>query len=147
VRVYLPATLDEVRPGADLPARQAHAVTPALRQALPDADDEGREYVAQLTAADAALALLTADPDAPRLRVVVAADVAGARPTPDAGPTTVVLPGPVTPDQLACLLVDEPQAAADVAAAANGDHTAADRLDERDLLWYDVSEIGFVPRP
>lgn len=144
--MYLPTTLDEVRPGADLVVRRAHAVTAALRAALPDADDEGLEYVAQLAAADDALTVLADDPAAPRLRVVVAADVAGARPASDGSPTAVVLPGPVAPTQVACLLVDEPEAAADVAAAAGGDQPARDRLDERDLLWYDVSEIGFVPR-
>jgi len=146
VRVYLPTTLDAVQPGADLTVRQAHAVTVALRAALPDTDDEGLEYVAQLAAADDALAALAADPAAPRQRVVVAADVEAARPAPDGPATAVVLSGPVAPAQVACLLVDEPEAAADVAAAAGGDQSARDRLDARDLLWYDVSEIGFVPR-
>ncbi len=146
MRVYLPTTLDAVQPGADLTVRRAHAVTAALRAALPEADDEGLEFVAQLAAADDALAALAADPQAPRLRVVVAADVEGARPVPDGLPTAVALPGPVTPAQVVCLLVDEPEAAADVAAAVGGDQPARDSLDERDLLWYDVSEIGFVPR-
>ena len=146
VRVYLPTTLDGVRPGVDLVVPRAHAVTAALRAALPDADDEGLEYVAQLAAADDALLALAADPAAPRLRVVVAADVSGARPVPDGPPTAVDLSGPVVPAQVACLLVDEPAAAPDVAAAVGGDQSAYDRLEERDLLWYDVSEIGFVPR-
>jgi len=144
--VYLPTTLDDLLPGAKLSVCQGHGVTPALREALPGVDEEGLEYVAQLAAADDALAALAAAPEAPRLRVVVAADVPGARPAPHGGPTAVVLPGPVEPDQMACLLVDEPAAADDVAAAVAGDQSATDRLDERDLLWYDVCEIGFVPR-
>ncbi len=146
MRVYLPTTLDAVQPGADLTVRRAHAVTSALRAALPDTDDEGLEYVAQLAAADDSLAALAADPAAPRQRVVVAADIEGARPAPGGPPTAVVLPGPVAPAQVACLLVDEPEAAADVAAAVGGDESAQGDLDERHLLWYDASEIGFVPR-
>lgn len=146
MRVYLPTTLDAVQPGADLAVPRAHAVTPALRAALPGTDDEGLEYVAQLTAADDCLAALADDPAAPRQRVVVAADVGGARLVPDGPPSAVLLPGPVASAQVVCLLVDEPEAAPDVAAAVGGDEPARDRLDGRDLLWYDVSEIGFVPR-
>ena len=146
MRAYVPATLDEVETGLSLAARAAHAVTPALRAALPDADEEDLEYAAQLAAADDALAALAADPSAPRLRVVVAADVPQAAPAVPGVPSAVTLTGAVDLADVACLLVDEPEAAADVTATLSGDVAARDRLDERALLWYDVSEIGFVPR-
>ena len=56
VRIYLPASLDELDPASGpLSARRAHAVTPALRAMFPDEDDEGLEYAAQLAAADDSL--------------------------------------------------------------------------------------------
>jgi len=136
--------LDRLRPNADLALTHAHAVTAELRAALPGTDDEGLEYAAQSAAADDCLTLLATSRDAPRLRVVVAADVEAAAPVPGS-PTVVVVRTPVSFDQVACVLVDEPEAARDVAAAAAGDPQGLERLEERDLLWYDVSEIGFIP--
>src|ERR1700727_1366763 len=80
MRVYLPCTL----PGlADVlakgeigpPPLRAFAVTPALREGYAAGDDEELEYVAMLAAARRSLWLLDADQDAPRRRVVLAADV------------------------------------------------------------------------
>lgn len=147
MRVYVPATLDEI-PGP-LTARTAHAVTPALRAALPDEDDETCEFVAQLTAADDALDLLRDQPEAPRLRLVVSVDVPDAS-VQDAGdgsaPSAVRLLVDVTEAVVACVHVDEPDARADVVAALAGDAAAVERLEERDLLWYDTSELGAIPR-
>ena len=61
-------------------------------------------------------------------------------------PSAVELTRAVPQSDVICAHVDEPAAAADVALAAGGDEAAAERLDERDLLWYDASEIGSVPR-
>ena len=86
VRIYLPSTLDELdttatRSGgsgnavASFEPRIVHAVTPALREALPDEDEEGLEFLALLAAADEALLRIGARPDAPRLRLVLSLDV------------------------------------------------------------------------
>ena len=53
----------------------AFAVTPALREAYASGDDEELEYVAMPPAARQSLRLLAGDQDAPRRRVVLAADV------------------------------------------------------------------------
>jgi len=45
-------------------------------------------------------------------------------------------------DSIACFFLDEPDAEADARAAAGGNEKALERLEERDLLWYDVSELG-----
>ncbi|MFC8922750.1 DUF6912 family protein [Cellulosimicrobium sp. NPDC057127] len=176
MRIYLPATLDEldavsVTAGAarwTVAPRAAHAVTTALGRALPDEDEEGLEYAAALEAADDSLALVAARPDAPRQRLVVTLEV------PD-GAVQVVEPQPGADDEdapapsavevvrtvpdvaIVCVHVDEPAAAPDVEAvlaAADGDGPEADaaldaaleRVTERDLLWYDWSELGDVPR-
>ncbi|MFI2753018.1 DUF6912 family protein [Cellulomonas sp. P22] len=155
MRIYLPATLDELDPPAGggpvvLAPRRVHAVTPALVAALPEEDDEEHEYAAQLGAADDALLLVAARPAAPQLRLVLAADVPDAHVSPvgDDGvaPSLVDLTEPVTLAQVVCGHVDEPEAVADVEAAVTGDEQALDRLAERDLLWYDVSELGAIPR-
>ncbi len=154
MRLYLPATLDDLDPDADgavtLTPRVAHAVTPALRAALPDEDEEGLEFSAHLAAADDSLALVGESADAPPLRLVVTVDVppeavreAGSL---DAGPSAVELVTRVGRDAIACVHVDEPALREDVRAALAGDEAAAERVADADLLWYDVAELGELPR-
>jgi hypothetical protein len=59
-------------------------------------------------------------------------------------PSVVRLTSTVGWDDVACAHVDEPAAVADVTAALAGDPHAAERLAERDLLWYDASELGHL---
>ena len=78
VRIYVPATLTSlagfVAAGGVGPTPvRARAVTPWLREAWPEADEEEWEYAALMAAADDSAAMLT-DEDPPR-RVVLAADV------------------------------------------------------------------------
>src|ERR1700734_3601892 len=84
MRVYLASTLPGLAKiladGQVGPASlRAFAVTPALREAYASGDDEELEYVAMLAAARQSLRLLDADQDAPRRRVVLAADVPDAQ--------------------------------------------------------------------
>lgn len=147
MRIYLPATLSELADPEGLGPRVVHAVTPGLRAALPDEDEEGLEYAAQLLAADDSLDLIGTG--APR-RVVVAADVEAEAVTPlgddDAAPSAVRLLEAVPWDDVACAHVDEPAARPDVTATLAGDEDAADRLAERDLLWFDVTELAALAR-
>jgi len=150
VRIYLPATLDELD-ATDLPARRGHAVTSELRVALPDEDDEGLEFAAQLMAADDSFELLRAAPGAPRLRLVVSLDVAEDEvelvvDEDDGAPSLVELTGPLKVSAIVCAHVDEPGARADVEAALAGDEAAGERLDDADLLWYDATELAQIPR-
>jgi hypothetical protein len=151
VRLYLPVTLLDVDAAAsrpDVDVRRAHAVTPALRELFPDDDDEGLEYAAQLAAADDSLELLASTADAPRLRVVLSADVEDGAVTvlADEIPSAVELAGPVPWTAVVCAHVDEPAATDDVTQALTGDEEAVERLDERDLLWYDATELDTIPR-
>lgn len=150
MRIYLPVTLVELQldPDVVLTPRVVHAVTSALRSHWPDEDEEGWEYAAQAAAADASLVLLAGGAQAPALRVLVAADVddAAVRELDDPEvPSAIELVQPVDLTRVVSVHVDEPAAAADVARAAAGDESAIERLDERDLLWYDVSEIADIP--
>lgn len=153
VRIYLPATLADLdRTGghrADLTPRLVHAVTAELRQALLEDDDEGREYAALLTAADDSLLLVAATPTAPHQRLVLTAEVSDdvVRPgAEDAPPSLVRLTAPVPWDRVVCAHVDELAAVPDVDAALGGDADAVERLSERDLLWYDATELDEIPR-
>jgi len=103
MRVYLPATLPglagllrmaEIGPA---PLR-AFAVTPALREWYASGDLEELEYVAMMHAARASLRMLVEDPQAPRRRVVIAADVPDQQVGTTAGfdePTVVEILAPV----------------------------------------------------
>ncbi len=148
VRVYLPAVLDQL-PCDQVGPGGGHAVTADLRAALPGEDDEGWEYAALLAAADDALALLARHPGAPRLRVVLAADVPDNLVDVPAGPdepaTAVDLVAGAPWSAVVSVHVDEPDAAGEVVAALAGDIAADERLAERELLWYDVTEVGRIP--
>jgi hypothetical protein len=143
MRCYLPALMDELDLDV-LPPRQGWAVTDQVRALLPEEDDEGLEYWAQTEAAQASVDLIRGT-EAPCLRVVVVAQVRDAD-VAELELGAVEVSVPVSFDDVVCLLVDEPDAAADVAGAVDGDAEAQARVEDRDLLWYDVTERGHVPR-
>src|SRR6266700_2042927 len=134
MRVYLPATLPglagllrkaEIGPA---PLR-AFAVTPALREWYASGDLEELEYVAMTHAARASLRLLGDEPQAPRRRVVLAADMPDEQVgTTAAGfdePTLVPLDRVVSghiDDEVA--MPDVAKAVAALAAADSGDYDA-----------------------
>jgi len=158
VRLYLPATLPLLATWlqeGQAPPGAAHAVTPTLREWYREGGEEELEYVAQLAAARASLDLLDADPDAPRRRVVVAADVADldvAVSPDDRSAVAVGVPVPVS--QWAAGMVDDEDsdvvvsaAVTALRAAAAGDADAAFALDEAgatELGWYAVQELGIL---
>jgi uncharacterized protein DUF6912 len=162
MRVYLASTL----PGlADILADaqvgpaplRAFAITPALREAYASGDDEELEYVAMLAAARQSLRLLDAAPDAPRRRVVLAADVPDAEVSwqaYDDEPATVAVATAIPVTALAAGHIDDPGAAADVAAAADavaaadvGDDDASftvDSAEAHELAWYATQELEYL---
>ncbi|MGE5290378.1 MAG: DUF6912 family protein [Micromonosporaceae bacterium] len=169
MRVYLPSTIPRL--AAALKANEigspplcAFAVTPALREWYASGDVEELEYAAMTAAARASLRLLAADSEAPRRRVVLAAEV------PD---EAVVRHGGVSSDRLdqhdraavrvtvgvpmakvVSAHIDDPVAAADVraavaalAAADDGDDDArftVDGAEGHELLWYAGSELPYL---
>lgn len=160
IRVYVPATLpalSALRAQGALAAEAAHAVTPALREWYAEGDEEELEYVAFTRAAQAALRLLREDPDAPRRRVVVSADLPASavrRDDVELGSSTVRLGEPVAIGAVAAIHVDSADAADDIAAAATvvaealaGDPDAqftVDSAEDHELEWYDVSELDLL---
>lgn len=160
MRLYVPSTLAELdaltTATITLSARRAHAATPALVAELAEEgidDLEEVEYVAQLAAADDSLVAIAAGPSVPWLRVVISVDVpdASVRALPaadddDLAPSAVEITEQVTGVKIVCVHVDEPAAAADIEAVMGGDDDAIERLADRDLLWYDATEIAAIPR-
>ncbi len=131
------------------------AVTPALREWYSSGDIEELEYVAMMHAARESLRLLAADPDAPRRRVVLAADVADDTIAANAGfdePALVRIAGPVPLRDVRAGHVDDVSAAPAISAAVAalpaaeaGDDDArftVDGAEGYELLWYATQELG-----
>ncbi|GAA4681058.1 DUF6912 family protein [Phytohabitans rumicis] len=157
IRVYLPATmpmLSSLRAQGQIAGDEAHAVTPALREWYAEGDEEELEYVAFTRAAQGALRMLRHDPDAPRQRVVVSADVpsnAVTRDDQELGSSAVRIQRPVELAAVAAIHIDGTGAVDDVSAAAEvveeaqaGDPDAqftVDSAEDHELEWYDISEL------
>ena len=127
VRVYVPVTSSSlaalVADGRlDGPLR-AHAVTPALREGWPDADEESWEYAALMAAAGSS-AELRGSADRPR-RMVVAADVPSCEPVDGQDPTAVVVPTDLPWRTVAAAHVD----------------TTDQAPEDDDLAWFATQEI------
>lgn len=163
MRVYLPATVPMLRRLLDegelgpTPIT-AFAVTPGLREWYVDDDVEELEYAASLEAARASLRLLDADPDAPRRRVVVAADVPDAAVTvrDDVDRAVVSVTAAVPLADIASVHMDDQDAEQAVTAAAEavvradlGEAAAQDLVDDAEgfeLSWYATQELEAVLR-
>ena len=166
MRLYVPSTLAELdaltTTTITLEPRRAHTATPALVAELADEgidDLEEVEYLAQLAAADDSLVAIASAPDVPWLRVVISVDVPDAVVRPllagggtndsdddDLAPSAVEITERVPGVKIVCVHVDEPDAAADIEAVMGGDDDAIERLADRDLLWYDATELAAIPR-
>lgn len=123
MRAYVPLLLRELREvaaGGRLPRRTTFAVTPALRQADPSADEEDLEFEAMCQALDAARGL------GDGRRVVAAADI------PAAEGTT----GDASLDEATVVVLD------DVVSFHLEESEGEDGAGYDDLLWYDVTELG-----
>ncbi len=159
MRVYIPATVATlqqlVADGSLWPVNgTAFAVTPTLREAYAEGDDDELAEVALREAALASLRLLVADAATLRRRAVLAADVDGAKCRPDLDEAVVRLAAPVAIDHVIAAFVDnsdaEPAVAAAVAvidAADLGDEDAdlvVGDAQDHDLAWYATQELPFL---
>lgn len=164
MRVYLPATLSVLanllRTGElGPPPLRGFAVTPALREWYSSGDLEELEYVALMHAARKSLRMLSADPAAPRRRVVLAAELSDQQSTVRAtagtsfeDPAVVQIDAAVPLRDIVSGHVDDPGAAAEVGAAAAalaaadaGDDDAqfvVDGAEGHELLWYATQELA-----
>jgi hypothetical protein len=161
VRVYVPATLAMLQQLVGdrlLHARNgtAFAVTPTLREAYSEGDDDELAEVALREAALASLRLLAGEgmSDLPPRRAVVVADVEGATARPDLDDAVVRLSAPISYDEVVAAYVDNAEAEPAVLPAIEA-IDAADLGDEdaefvvgdaqdHDLAWYAPQELPFL---
>lgn len=160
--VYIPATLamlaQLVADGTLRPVNgTAFALTPTLREAYAEGDDDELSDVALREAALASLRLLAAGEPSdslPPRRVVLAADVDGVTYRPDLDDAVVRLSGPVAIEDVIAAYVDNAGAEEAVARAIEA-VDAADLGDEdadlivgdaqdHDLAWYANQELPFL---
>jgi hypothetical protein len=161
VRVYVPATLAMLQQlVADrlLHARSgtAFAVTPTLREAYAEGDEEELADVALRDAALASLRLLAGEgmSDLPPRWAVVVAEVDAVTARPDLDDSVVRLSGPISYDDVIAAYVDNADAEPAVLPAIEA-VDAADLGDEdaefvvgdaqdHDLAWYAPQELPFL---
>jgi hypothetical protein len=167
MRIYIPATLAMLqRLVADGSLRPvsgtAFAVTPKLREAYAEGDDDELGEVALREAALASLRLLAgaaedsgpSGDELPPRRAVLVADVGDVTVRPDLDDAVVRIGGPVTSDDVVAAFVDNVAAEAQVKAAVavidaadlgdeDAELTVGDAQDH-DLAWYAVQELPFL---
>lgn len=162
MHVYVPMTLAMlqrlVSDGAVQPVSgTAFAVTPSLREAYAQGDEEELAEVAVRDAATASLRLLTSDDSGlPPRRAVLVADLDDADVTarPDLDDAVVRLRGPVALGRVVCAYVDNADAESAVTAAVDvidaadlGDEDAelvVGDAQDHDLAWYAPQELAFL---
>ena len=161
MRVYVPATLamlQQLVADRSLRARNgtAFAVTPTLREAYAEGDDDELADVALRDAAVASLRLLAGEgiSSLPPRRAVVVAEVEGATARPDLDDAVVRLSEPIAYDQVVAAYVDNADAESAVVPAIEA-VDAADLGEEdaefivgdaqdHDLAWYAPQELPFL---
>jgi len=134
----------------------AFAVTPTLREAYAEGDDDELAEVALREAALASLRLMAGagTSSLPPRRVVVVADVEGATARPDLDDAVVRLSAPIAYDDVVAAYVDNADAEPAVVPAIEA-VDAADLGDEdaelivgdaqdHDLAWYAAQELPFL---
>lgn len=138
--VFLPSTIPALARLLEEGRLEGAALTAFAADPEPS---EEAEYEALHAAAGESLALLAADPDAPRRRVVLAADM------PDRvverqerlaeGVARVRITGTVPYKKLVSAHVDDDEAAEDIADAVRDPSSAA--TDGHELMWFAVQEL------
>ena len=140
MRVYVPIAMGDIDQclSGEWEPTHGYAITPTLLDiSSSDDDEELAEQVRDAAAADAVLELASHR----RAVVVVEYPRADVEQVVGEHPAAVTTAGRGRTDAVVCAFVDEPEAEDDGRAAASGDVDALARLEERELLWYDVSEI------
>ncbi len=167
MQIYIPATLamlqQLVADGSVWPVNgTAFAVTPRLREAYAEGDDDELGEVALREAALASLRLLATAADGskqsgeklPLRRVVLVADVDDVTLRPDLDDAVVRIGAPVAIDDIVAAFVDNAAAEEHVAAAIavideadlgdeDAELTVGDAQDH-DLAWYATQELPFL---
>ena len=148
--VFLPCTVPALAALLDAGRLEGEALTAFTAEPGPGGDPEEAEYDAMYAAADASLGLLAQDPEAPRRRVVLAAEMPDHVVEHEArhadGVARVGVRGGVPYKKLKSAHVDDAAAAADIARAAAdpGSEAAEEAASEHELMWFAVQELRYL---
>lgn len=138
MRVYVPVTFVGLRRAASsgaLPSSGWRAYV--LPSAVPDDESEAAEYETLRAAAGESLAALRTEPEAPRRRAVVVANVPDewTESEPDG---TVILTRRIPVERFLAVYADSAASAGDVVAALSGKESP---IGQTDLLWFARQEL------
>ncbi|MFD6953110.1 hypothetical protein A6A08_11330 [Nocardiopsis sp. TSRI0078] len=146
MHVFLPSTIPALARLLEEGRLEEVPLTAFAADPGPGADTEEVEYEAMYAAAEESLALLAADPGAPRRRVVLVADM------PDRvvehegrageGVARVRVTGAVPYKKLASAHVDDADAARDIAVAVQD--PASEAAEDHELMWFAVQELRYL---
>ncbi|WP_017583266.1 DUF6912 family protein [Nocardiopsis valliformis] len=144
--VFLPSTVPALAALLDAGRLEGEALTAFTADQGPDGDAEEAEYDAMYAAAEASLRLLTEDPEAPRRRVVLAAEMPDHIVEHEAshadGVARVKVLGGVPYKKLKSAHVDDADAAPDIAEAAAD--PASEAAEDHELMWFAVQELRYL---
>ena len=144
--VFLPSTIPALAALLDEGRLEGAPLTAFSAAPGPGGDSEEAEYDAMYAAAEESLRLLADAPEAPRRRVVLAAEMPDhiveheARHTD--GVARVSVTASVPYKKLKSAHVDDADAAADIAKAA--DDPASEAADDHELMWFAVQEFRYL---
>ena len=144
--VFLPSTIPALAALLDEGRLEGAPLTAFAADPGPSGDAEEAEYDAMYAAAQESLGLLTAAPEAPRRRVVLAAEMPDHIVEHEArhaeGVARVSVTASVPYKKLKSAHVDDADAKADIAEAAAD--PASEAADEHELMWFAVQELRYL---
>lgn len=144
--VFLPSTIPALARMLEAGRLEGAPLTAFAADPGPGEDTEEAEYEAMYAAAEESLALLKADPEAPRRRVVLAANmpdhVVEREGRAEEGVARVKVTGTVPYKKLASAHVDDAAAAEDVVAAVRDPSSEA--VQDHELMWFAVQELRYL---
>ncbi|QRN80618.1 MAG: hypothetical protein JK586_03305 [Nocardiopsis sp. BM-2018] len=144
--VFLPSTVPALAALLDEGRLEGESLIAFTADEGPDGDAEEAEYDAMYAAAEASLGLLAEDPEAPRRRVVLAAEVPDHVVEHQArhadGVARVKVLGGVPYKKLKSAHVDDADAAPDIAEAAADPASGA--AQDHELMWFAVQELRYL---
>ena len=144
--VFLPSTVPALAALLEAGRLEGDSLTAFTADEGPGGDAEEAEYDAMYAAAEASLGLLAEDPEAPRRRVVLAAEMPDHVVEHQArhadGVARVSIQGGVPYKKLKSAHVDDADVAADIAEAAADPASGA--ADDHELMWFAVQELRYL---
>ncbi|WP_017604649.1 DUF6912 family protein [Nocardiopsis alkaliphila] len=144
--VFLPSTVPALAALLEEGRVEGTPLTAFVADPGVEGDSEEAEYAAMYAAAEESLRMLAADPEAPRRRVVLAAEMPDRiiehRAHQGEGVARVSVLGAIPYKKLKSVHVDDVDAAEDVAEAV--EDPASEAVEGHELMWFAVQELRYL---